>query len=229
MALRGKILPRRTKALFYILAGPLMGLNGAFYRAWRAPRKGTIRVHLGPGQRNYLYGWINVDANCFYGKCDVWADLRKRLPFRDETVDVFYSHHVIEHLPDLGFHFREMQRCLKPGGVLRVGGPHGESAIMKYVEGDGRWFSDFPVKRRSIGGRFENFIFCQGEHLTILTPSYLEELASNVGFSDVATCRPMIETNYSDWITADVLQLESDSDQELPHTLIIEARKLSST
>jgi hypothetical protein len=108
------MLARRTKRMFYVFAGPLMWANGAFYRSLRSPRQGdrVVRVQLGPGQRNYLPGWINVDANAFTGKCDVWADLRNRLPFRDQTVDAFYSHHVIEHLPDLAFHFAELFRCL---------------------------------------------------------------------------------------------------------------------
>ena len=100
--------------------------------------------------KNYLPGWVNVDANLFTGKCDVWADLRNPLPFRDESVDVFYSHHVIEHLPDLAFHFSELFRCLKPGGIFRVGGPNGDNAMRKYLEGDADWFIEFPDRRSSL-------------------------------------------------------------------------------
>ena len=111
------MMARRTKHMFYLFAGPLMRANGLIYRAMLSPRPGdeVVRVQLGPGQKNYLPGWINVDANTFTCKCDVWADLRNPLPFRDGTVDAFYSHHVIEHLPDLASHFAELFRCLKPG------------------------------------------------------------------------------------------------------------------
>jgi predicted SAM-dependent methyltransferase len=216
-----------TKRTFYVLAAPLMRANGAFYRSFLAPRaaNGTVKVQLGPGQKNYLPGWLNVDANMFTGKCDVWADLRYPLPLRDGTVDVVYSHHVIEHLPDLALHFCELYRCLKPGGIIRIGGPNGDVAMRKFVEGDAGWFIDFPDRRRSLGGRFENFIFCRREHLTILTYSWLEELAADAGFEAIEACQPGIETSYPHLIDSRVLAKEPETTPEFPHTLIIEGRK----
>jgi predicted SAM-dependent methyltransferase len=223
------MMARRTKQMFYVLAGPLMRANGVLYRAMLSPRpgEGIVRVQLGPGQKNYLPGWINVDANRFTGKCDVWADLRNPLPFRDETVDAFYSHHVIEHLPDLASHFAELFRCLKPGGIFRVGGPNGDSAMRKYLEGDADWFIEFPDRRTSLGGRFENFIFCRQEHLTILTYSWLEELASTAGFVEIRACRPGGETCHPDRFDPGVLAMEFETTPDCPHTLIVEGRKPS--
>jgi predicted SAM-dependent methyltransferase len=218
------MISRRAKATFFAFAGPWMKLNGVLYRIFRAPRSGTVKVHLGPGQRNYLEGWINVDANRFTGKCDVWADLRNRLPFRSGTVDAVYSHHVVEHLPDLPGHFRDVLRCLKPGGVYRVGGPNGDSAIRKFVENDHGWFSDFPDNRETIGGRFENFVFCRQEHLTILTASFLEEILTQAGFERVRTLKPVLETGHPE-LFRECLAKEEESDFDVPHTLIVEAVK----
>jgi SAM-dependent methyltransferase len=221
------MIPRSSKALFYAFAGPAMKLNAAFYRALRAPRTGTVRVQLGPGQNNYFDGWINVDANMFTAKCDVWADLRNRLPFRNATVDAFYSHHVIEHFPEplLPFHFQEMFRCLKPGGVFRIGGPNGDLAVKKFEEGDSEWFGEFPDKRQSLGGRFSNFLLCRGEHLAILTFSWLEELAQQAGFNSLLPCRPGDDTRFPTIFDEEVLQHEWDSTPDLPHTLIVEGQK----
>jgi predicted SAM-dependent methyltransferase len=202
-----------------------MYINGLAYRYLRAPSQGLLRVHLGPGQKKYLTGWINVDANCISAKCDVWADLRNTLPFRTATIDCFYSHHVIEHLPDLPFHFAEMLRCLKPGGVFRVAGPNGDMAIKKYLAGDGSWFGDFPDKRDSLGGKLENFIFCRQEHLTILTFSWVEEIARRAGFQQMQQCTPVSETNYPVFFDSRVLCQEYESTPEAPHTLIVEGRK----
>src|SRR5437762_3535105 len=109
------MISRRLKAIYYTLLEIPMKANGILYKRFRSPSQGIVKVHLGPGQRNYLPGWINVDANFLTARIDVWANLCNPLPFRDNTVDVFYSHHVIEHLPDslLPTHCIEMHRCLK--------------------------------------------------------------------------------------------------------------------
>jgi predicted SAM-dependent methyltransferase len=218
------MLSRKAKAAFYASTGPLMRLNGFLYRHLRAPRTGELRVHLGPGQNNYIENWINIDANMFTGKCDVWADLRNPLPFHDSSIDAMYSHHVIEHLPNLEFHFQEVYRCLKPNGIYRVGGPNGDAAIVKFLERDKSWFGNYPDDRKSIGGRFENFIFCRQEHLTILTFSFLEELMSSAGFSNFRSCLPTKETNAQE-IFKECLLMEHESDFDAPHTLIVEAVK----
>ncbi len=73
------MLSRSVKAAFYAMAGPMMRVNAAIYRMLRALSANlgrTVKLHLGPGQKNYLNGWINIDANMFTGKCDLWADLR---------------------------------------------------------------------------------------------------------------------------------------------------------
>jgi hypothetical protein len=134
---------------------------------------------------------------------------------------------VIEHLPDylLRFHFREMYRCMKPGGVIRIGGPNADGAIQKFVEGDSAWFSNFPDSRKSLGGRFANFILCRGEHLTILTFSYLMELLTEAHFINVRRCLPVSETFHGHLIDQAVLAKEWESTPDTPHTLLVEAEK----
>lgn len=218
------MLSRNIKTAFYTIAGPMMKINGIIFRYTRAPRKGNLKVHLGPGQKNYIPEWVNVDANMFTAKCDVWADLRNPLPFHSETIDAIYSHHMVEHLPNIEQHFKDAYRCLKPGGAYRVGGPNGDSAIAKFIANDKQWFGDFPDKRSSIGGRLENFIFCRQEHLSILTYSYLEEVMSNAGFVDIRLCKPVKETNHPK-LFQECLLKEHETDFDAPHTLIVEARK----
>ena len=221
------MISRKLKATYYTLMGFPMRVNSKIYKSFRAPKSGVAKVQLGPGQRGYLPGWINLDANKFSARIDVWANLLDGLPFRDNSIDVFYSHHVIEHLPDsfLPIHFADMLRSLKPGGFVRIGGPNGDSAVKKMVEGDDAWFSDFPEKRTSIGGRFANFILCSGEHLTILSFSYLKELLTQVGFTNIRLCLPMTETVHPQLIDDVLLKREWENTPDCPHTLIVEAEK----
>jgi SAM-dependent methyltransferase len=211
------------KQLFYMLCGPAMKANGWLHRHMHT-RNAGLHVQLGPGKKKYIPDWVNVDANIFTSKCDIWADLRNPLPFASNTVAAMYSHHVIEHLPDLRYHFDEVFRCLQPGGVYRVGGPNGDSAIRKFAEGDHKWFFDYPDSRTSIGGRFENFIFCRQEHLTILTYSFLEELMISSGFANIKCCAPIKESSYPEVFSV-CMANEWESDYDYPHTLIVEAVK----
>lgn len=214
------MISRRAKAMFYAVAGPAMSLNAWRWRRLRRWPSST-RAHLGPGQSNYVKGWVNVDANCLTAKIDIWANLAERLPFPSESLDAVYSHHVIEHLPNLPEHFAELFRCLRPGGVFRVGGPNGEAAIKKYLDRDVEWFSDFPERRLSIGGKLDNFIFCRGEHLTILTPPYLEELALAAGFDGISILRPR-ETGHPERFGSEIMSLEYEDTPNAPHTILIE-------
>ena len=80
------MISRELRNLYYTVMRLPMRLNAAFYRSF-SRRTGEVKVHLGPGQKNYIAGWINVDANLFTARIDVWADLANPLPFRDGSVD----------------------------------------------------------------------------------------------------------------------------------------------
>jgi SAM-dependent methyltransferase len=66
---------------------------------------------------------VNVDLIGDRGDL-VW-DVRRPLPFPNETVDAIFHEHLLEHLRAReGFAFLlDSERVLRPGGVLRVGVP----------------------------------------------------------------------------------------------------------
>ena len=51
-------------------------------------------------------------------------DLNNRLPFKDESFDVIFASHVLEHLESPYKMLREFYRCLKRGRTLIVGIPN---------------------------------------------------------------------------------------------------------
>ncbi len=59
---------------------------------------------------------IGVDVS---GNYDAKADCRK-LPFKNESFDGIFAHHVVEHIPDPEKCFSEMNRVLKNGGIVYI-------------------------------------------------------------------------------------------------------------
>lgn len=63
-----------------------------------------------------------------------WADATKHIPLSDNSVDVVYTSHMVEHLSKqqaISF-FKESQRVLVPGGILRIVVPDISKLIQEY-------------------------------------------------------------------------------------------------
>ena len=93
------------------------------------------RVFLNAGCGHHcLPDWVNLD---FIAHGDVQGyDLRKGIPFPENTFDLVYSSHMLEHLSrDEGMHFlREAYRVLKPGGIVRILTPDLERMAREYLK-----------------------------------------------------------------------------------------------
>jgi SAM-dependent methyltransferase len=184
------------KDVVHATLGELSLLNRARIRAFargklRSRRAdGKLWVHLGCG-RHYVEGMVNVDVNPFV-RSEVWLDLRKGLPFADASVDAIYCCHTLEHFhePDVRRIVADCRRVLKPGAGARIVTPDLRRAAEAYLRGDAAWFSDFPDKRRSVGGRFANAILCRDQHRLAFDASFWEEILGDAGFARVAEKAP---------------------------------------
>jgi predicted SAM-dependent methyltransferase len=193
-------------------------------RRYVLPRQshGETHVHLGCGPK-YLQGFINIDANLF-NKIDLWLDVRNGLPFPSNSVDSIYSTHMFEHFyPDeLRLLLQECLRVLKPRGGIRLIVPNLESAIQAYSQHQSAWFDDsFPRHFDSLGGRFSNFIFCDGQHRTAFDFAHLEEVLRKAGFREVERSAEGKSRLYDGNVPA----YEPGDSRELPHSLYVEAFK----
>ena len=77
-------------------------------------------LQLGTGSHP-LEGWLNGDPAP--ASPDVLCiDVKKPLPFADETLHVIFSDHLFEHLTaaDAAFHLQECFRTLRPEGRIRI-------------------------------------------------------------------------------------------------------------
>jgi len=99
--------------------------GGAFYR-----RHWKTLDYASPDSKHY--DWIGIDINF-----DLMSGVP--LPFNDNAVDFIYSAHTLEHLSEAtspGL-FRDIYRCLKPGGAVRLTMPDFNFGWERFREG--RW------------------------------------------------------------------------------------------
>jgi predicted SAM-dependent methyltransferase len=189
---------------------------------WQRQNGREIHLHLGCGRR-YLPGFVNVDANPRQ-KIDLWLDVRNGIPFRDNSVASIYTTHMLEHFfPDeLQRLLADCYRVLRPGGGMRIIVPSLQTAIEAYNRQQIEWFNDkFPRHYDSIGGRFANFIFCDGQHRSAFDYSHMQEMLRCAGFSE------MIESGEGrSRVYGEKVPSYDPADREgLPHSLYVEAFK----
>jgi len=80
-----------------------------------------VRLNIGAGH-TFIPGFKNIDIS---NKADITLDIGKdKLPFEDNSVDMIFSYHTLEHIPDYLFALSEIYRVLKHGGRFLVGLPY---------------------------------------------------------------------------------------------------------
>jgi len=91
-------------------------------------------INLGCGAHS-IDGWMNVDSRKT-GDNVIVHDLHQGVPFEDNSIDVVYHSHVLEHFArsDATFFLRECYRVLKPGGVIRIVVPDLEELCREYLK-----------------------------------------------------------------------------------------------
>jgi predicted SAM-dependent methyltransferase len=155
---------------------------------------GPLRLHIGCGPR-VLAGWVNIDLAYqpferyleAYGsdhdgpelrgtREDFFAiDVTRGLPLNDGCAEVVFHEDFIEHLSQrdaVGF-LAEARRVLGDGGVHRVNTPSLSSSMRDH--------SDFS---QGLAGTYVEE-WDRHRHLNVFTPTYLEEVALMVGYTQV--------------------------------------------
>ena len=80
-----------------------------------------IKLNIGAGKTR-IPEFINIDIS---ERADLKIDVsRDRLPFEDNSVDLVFSYHTLEHVTNYLFALSEIFRVLKHGGVFLVGVPY---------------------------------------------------------------------------------------------------------
>ena len=112
----------------------------------------------------------------------VLHDVRRRLPFRDSSVDYLYSSHLLEHLEreEAVLLMAESRRILKPGGAFRIVVPDLAYFIGLYERGS---------RDQAVAGIFASGVPGPlGRHRYMYDEAGLSALARDVGYGEAQRC-----------------------------------------
>ncbi len=177
---------------------------------------GSVNLHLGCGNIDHP-SFINIDIiparHVHYVR-----RIDDLSPFRDNTVDLVYACHCLEHfshrrLVDV---LKEWHRVLKKGGSLRVSVPDFDSMVDLYMA-SGRDIEY--VVEPITGGQDTKYNF----HMTIFNKRYLEKQFREAGFEKVQEWTPGSSelTSFNDWSAKSITY----KGQAYPISLNLEAIK----
>jgi SAM-dependent methyltransferase len=93
------------------------------------------------------------------------------LPFADDSFDIIFYHHVIEHVSDPVGSLHELARVLRPGGLIYVGTPNRHRAI--------GYLGSFET-----GTTVQKIKWNLNEYKARLTNRFRNELGAHAGFSE---------------------------------------------
>lgn len=147
-----------------------------------------IKLELGSSRRDELPDWIASDIN---GGGDIQLDLLQPIPFPDNSVDVIYTSHLLEHFsypsPLRGL-LQECYRILKPGGVMSVAVPNARIFLNAYNQPESFDWKAYCTEE--VGLKFTskidyvNFIaYLGGEHKHLFDEENLVEVLLDSGFA----------------------------------------------
>jgi SAM-dependent methyltransferase len=172
-------------------------INRARYRVY--PQR---FLEIGPGQARIPgFETVNVVTGRY---TDYVADAARRLPFPDNTFDLIYASHIIEHISwyKVCDALKEWTRALKPGGVLEIWTPDGLKIARAFVDSEERGSLDFhqdgwwrfnDTKDACVWMSGRCFSYGDGTaslnhhnwHRALFSPRYLKELFKRAGLIDV--------------------------------------------
>jgi predicted O-linked N-acetylglucosamine transferase (SPINDLY family)/predicted SAM-dependent methyltransferase len=151
-----------------------------------APAAPLRKLHI--GGRGPAPGWELMNAREAAG-VDHVGNANDLSRFADNSLDVIYSSHVLEHLDyqdEIARTLKDWLRALKPGGLVQISVP--DLAVLARLLGDNRLdkAQRFQVMRMIFGGHTHAYDY----HQTGLTEEFLSDFLQQAGFVQIERVRP---------------------------------------
>ncbi len=203
-----------------------------------------MKLNLGCGNQ-VIQGWINVDYSlgAKFAKIPLFRiinkklhlfdldwdkrifihNLTKKFPWKNNTIDIIYSSHTLEHFTyeEGCFFLTECHRILKHNGIIRIVVPDLQVFVKEYI--DGKLCADqFIAKLGVLSGNSKNPIknflshFIQFPHKCMYDTQTLLNLLNYIGFDAVS------KKEFNSAIE-DIKQIENKKRTE--KAVIVEGRK----
>jgi predicted SAM-dependent methyltransferase len=154
---------------------------GAQRKARRLVASGApVRLNIGSGFKP-IAGWTNMDLAG--ASVDLAWNLKRGIPFPDNSVTAIYSEHLYEHLPIAAALAvtRDAVRTLRPGGVFRVAVPDAGLLLRSYAgTDDEQWALSRPTRMQAVMS-----LFYENGHTTMYDEQLLTALCAAAGLTDV--------------------------------------------
>ncbi len=222
--LKGHLSPQQKQVIKRSLQRGLT-MGSKLLTPWRLmENQGRVhrRLEIGPGNHR-LDGFETLSVNGG-PHVDYVVDASKRLPFADNTFEIIYASHVLEHIPwySSAQTLREWVRVIASGGRLEVWVPNGTLIARTWIEAEadaearGReliaqdgWYKFNEGRDPCLWAAGRIFSYGDGAgtrgdpnwHLAIFSPRHLAGLMAGAGLIDIVELdRSQVRGHDHGWI-----------------------------
>ena len=177
---------------------------------------GEVYLNLGCGESSSAE-FINIDVEP-YPNIHHIQDITDLSNFADNSVDMIYASHVLEHIPreKLSTTLKEWRRVLKIGGTLRFAVPDFDALIDIYM----RTGRDVQLIRDQVLGQNPPF----NNHYTLWNMSYAGVMLEKNGFTNTKVWNPHTVTHHN--FTDRATRTMKVGSEDVLFSLNIEAQKI---
>ena len=143
-----------------------------------SPLMTEIRLDIGCG-RSKFKGTLGVDIAAVPG-IDIQADLGSGLPFRENSIDVIYTSHTLEHVDSLTSVMEELWRICKPDALVHIWVPHATCPFVTWID---------PTHRRGMTIETFSYFNPHANHLSYYSKARFEIVHARLNLSTIGMRR----------------------------------------